>query len=61
METNENARDCIVVKWTQILNDSVIDDPLGDLYFVDIDKISDGDVCLKLIKKKFFIFVIKSS
>lgn len=57
MELNDFKKDCIVVKWTQISNDRVIEDPIGDLYLVDIDKISDGNVRICIRKSIYFLKV----
>ena len=44
MIRNEFERNCIVVRWTQIFENELIDDPSGDLYFVDIEQIIEGNV-----------------
>lgn len=35
---------CIIVQWTQINNEEYIPDSFGDLYFVSIDQITEGEV-----------------
>ncbi|CAF1026685.1 unnamed protein product [Brachionus calyciflorus] len=61
MIRNEFERNCIVVRWTQIFENELIDDPSSDLYFVDIEQIIEGNyitdkvvVCNIMVKEKLY-------
>lgn len=57
MEIEEYNSECIVVEWTQISNFLEIEDHFGNLYFVDVNNITDGNV-RKIFEIEIFLLII---